>query len=113
MDFYADHRYVRANLRGFCVIIFCFIVMTVLGFVMRAKTLGLEDESIYAQALADWDQRSWVDFTWSQAESCPDGFEAVGATWQGTMNVNLTAYGLRVDLWGFTEDYGYAIDYPA
>ena len=57
-----------------------------------------KSQSIYTQALDDWEGKSWTDFMWSRTEGvCPGGYEAIGVTWRGTLPYNITSDGVSVE----------------
>ena len=43
-----------------------------------------QDVTIYTQAIEDWNAKAWTDFGWYKDGNCPEGYEPIGAYWQGT-----------------------------
>mmetsp|Transcript_37524 Transcript_37524/g.49345 ORF Transcript_37524/g.49345 Transcript_37524/m.49345 type:complete len:138 (+) Transcript_37524:525-938(+) len=74
-----------------------FILITCI--VMASIALAAENESkydnmtIYTQAVSDWGNDFWVDFTWGAEGNCPFYYEPIYALWGGTYPGNNTAYG--------------------
>ena len=62
----------------------------VFTIIVHEETKGLKNWTMFSQGLLDWTKESWVDFVWSPEGECPDGYEAIGATWHGALPYNNT-----------------------
>ena len=66
------------------------------------------DVTIYTQAIEDWNAKAWTDFGWYKDSNCPEGYEPIGAYWQGTQRGNLTSY--SVEAIADDDETRYAVD---
>ena len=50
-----------------------------------------DNTTIYTQAIQDWTDKPWVDFTWvADKQKCPQDYESIGIDWLGTHRGNVT-----------------------
>ena len=63
-------------------------VLYLLVFLMGKQVEDSQAEdtnlTIYTQGTTDWTTPGWSSFTWSDTDSCPDGYEVMGSEWLGT-----------------------------
>ena len=91
---------------------FLYAIVLVLSIYMHA----VDEEESYAgirQALEDWSAKSWIDFSWSATDQCPEGYEAITSTWPGTYAFNVTSDNRISDIDADGSLAAYEHDYPA
>lgn len=72
-----------------------------------------ESSAAYRQALEDWSAESWIDFSWSATDQCPEGYEAITSTWLGTYAFNVTSDNKISNIDENGRLAAYEHDYPA
>ena len=66
-----------------------FLIFYQAAFAM-SQTEEHQDVTIYTQAIEDWNAKAWTDFGWYKDGNCPEGYEPIGAYWQGTNEGTIT-----------------------
>ena len=77
-----------------CIVLGFNAVIHFFGYrIYKDEYAQFDNLSIYDQAADDWDALPWVDFAWGSNGQCSEGYEPIGALWNGTVLGTLKADG--------------------